>query len=272
MQISQNIIKIATCVLTICAVLFCSSCNSKTQLADAQEVANRLIGQVEFKDFQFHTAQNGCNSSEENSFLGAKTGLKSSAYAIQVDVSFLTDGTPVLANSFHQADETSVPLEKILEEMQKYSEKKLYIHLREVSNITGLEKLIKDFNLTNSSAYICVDENIVKYLYNECCVLPVYMSLDINAGPKQDESAIISELEKISVYSPNGIVIPAKNITKLLVSTAHDMGLEVFSIDTNSSQEIADMISLGVDNIITKSPDVLTEAINIWAEALHIED
>jgi glycerophosphoryl diester phosphodiesterase len=261
----RKIRKVVPYLLSAVVLLLCSSCAKEPEPADAKHVLNLLSGSgVEYNENIIITAQTGCLGYGENSLLGAKAGLKTGVQAIEADISFLEDGTPVLAKSFYEADKNSVPLKVLLEEMRAYPNVRLYLYLREVSNIQGIDELVVDYGLSDRVFFIGITESIVEFLMSSGTSLPYYMLFDLDEKMPGNRKAVTKALEDISVYCPMGIVVPAEKITRELTEAAfNSYGYEVLAFDVNTSEEIANSFKCGVANIITKSPDVALESWNL---------
>lgn len=269
MKLGKKSGKALSCLMAAVILLLCSSCKKEPVSADAQQIVNLLSGSgQEYNGGIIITAQTGCLGYNENSLLGAKAGLKTQASAIEVDISFLEDGTPVLAKSFYEADENSVPLKVLFEEMKRFPDAKIYLYLREISNIQGIDELVIEYNMINRVFLIGVTESTIEFLLSCGSNLPYYLNFETDEKTAGDETAVAKELEGVAEYCPMGIVVPAAKLTKELVESAlNNYGFEVLAIDAQSSQEIANAFKCGATNIITKSPDVAIESLRLLVKS-----
>ena len=91
-------------------------------------------------------------------------------------------------------------------------------------------------------------------------VIPDIPLVEAFEATRATSASIAAELERVGAYA-TGIAPPKRAVDTALVTAAHERGLTVHPYTVNGYREIAIMMSLGVDGIITDYPDRLDEIV-----------
>ncbi|MEI6579082.1 MAG: glycerophosphodiester phosphodiesterase family protein [Eubacteriales bacterium] len=217
------------------------------------------------------TAQTGCMNTVENSYLSAKAGLISGAQAISADISFRKDGVPVLAEKLSQADVTAVTVERIFDYLAGLKDPTMILNLKQLTNISEIDRLAVERELTNRLIYTGINEDQVAYLQYGSPNIRFY----IDANPKSNQMSDPVYCEGLAEVALSkgafGINCSYKHVTKTFVEAVHKYRLMFSVYDVEKEVDMYRMLDFGVDNITTKSPDILLGIISkIQAKAaLH---
>jgi len=190
------------------------------------------------------TAHSGALQTKDNTFESIKAGLAFVGEGcIEVDVRFLPDGTPALDHD--RVDQNSVKLEAVFELMQGYKGS-INLDMKEHSNISAMVKLVDTYGLQGRAFMTGLSKDSCAALRD--CGLPYYL----NAS----DAKAAKELGAI------GVNIFYKICSKRLVRRAREHGMKVSVWTVNKPRTMKKMLTLGVDNITTRCPDLLQEIMD----------
>ena len=227
----------------------------------------QLINQVSAQTLKLSasftvTAETGCLDTVKNSFLSAKTGANSGAQAISADISFRQDGAPVLAAQLSQADNTAVTLERVFNYLAGKKDVSMVLNLKEVTNLPEIERLAAENGLAKRLTYTGIDENRVAYLQYASPNIHFYIDAAPQKSKLNDITYCAGLAENALSCSALGINCDIRYATKTFIDAVHAYGL-LFSVNhVEKEVDMYRMLSLGVDNITTQSPDLLLQIIS----------
>ncbi len=220
---------------------------------------------------------------EPNSLESIMAGFDAGAKAFSIDIDMTADGLPVLCDNglFELADGSKIYLED-----NTYFE--LRNNFKKIVAIGQAIQLIKSYvsavviNLHNERHLAAIktllvhDEHLPRTFITgfDADRVPElktrFSALNFVANIRTVESDIDSALEKIKKSGADAIMLPPSLITHEICEDAHKYGLLVFSSETNDVAELERLMSIGVNFIYTKYPNLavpfLPEQDEITAE------
>jgi len=228
-----------------------------------KQLINQVSGQTLKLSASFKvTAETGCMGTVRNSYISAKTGVNSGAQAISADISFRKDGAPVLAAQLPQADNNAVTLERVFNYLAGKKDVSMVLNLKQVTNLPEIERLASENGLINRLTYTGIDEDQVPYLQYASPNIHFYIDSTPQKSKLNDAVYCAGLAENALSCSALGINCDIRYATKTFIDTVHAYGL-LFSVNhVEKEADMYRMLSLGVDNISTKSPDLLLQIIS----------
>lgn len=209
------------------------------------------------------TAATGCLGTEENTYISARTGIRSGARVIQADISFRKDGTPVLAARLKDAEDAP-ELKLVFEYMKDYEEVSMLLNLKQVTNLPGIERLAEEYNLRKRLKYTGITAEHAAYIQYESPNIGYYLDVTPEKGKLNDPSYCAGLAELALSKTAEGINCPASLISETLVGAVRAYGLKVSVFGADKEIDLYESLALSVDNIITKEPKKLREIIDKW--------
>lgn len=215
------------------------------------------------------TAADGSMNTQENSFLSARTGFRSGANLISLNVSFRPDGVPVLAKKLRDANDNAVTLIQIFEYMKDFDDVSVLLNLRQLTNPGSIEELVQEYGYMGRVFYTGVTDTHAAYLQRTSPGIPFY--LDILPATKTAELDIVTYYESYCESAMNlnavGLRCESRYVSQILVDTVRGYGLRLAIYGVDKEVDMYRMLSFGVDNIETAHPDVLLKIITDWKSA-----
>lgn len=212
------------------------------------------------------TAADGSMNTQKNSFLSAKTGFRSGAQFISVNISFRPDGVPVLAEKLKDANDNAVTLARVFEDMKDFDDVSVMLNLRQLTNPGGIEELVRDYGYTGRVFYTGVSENHAMYLQRTSPSIPFFLDVlpAVTAGEPDAMAYYESYCESAMNLNAAGLRCESRYVSKVLVDTVRGYGLRLAVYGTDKDADMYRMLAFGVDNIETAHPDLLLKIIADW--------
>ncbi len=204
------------------------------------------------------TANNSL-STKKNSFLWFLNKYESSASYIELDVAFNNDKVPCLADSYEEANEDSVTLERILIHLEENqdSDTGFVINLSEYSYLDSLSAAIGRADMQSRTVITGVNENSLIFVKNHLPEIPVLC--DYNSDTK-------STLEELKEHGADGIICCPDKLSKSLVRKAETLGLQIWVRCENEFYGTVKALNYCVDGIVSTEPEVACMIRDSWGE------
>lgn len=202
---------------------------------------------------------NNSPSTQKNSFLWFMNKYESSASYIELDVAFNKDKAPCLADSYEEANENSVALERILAHIEEKqdSDKGLMINLSEYSYLESLHATIGRADMQSRTVITGVNENSLIFVKNHLPEIPVLC--DYKSDTK-------SSLEELKERGADGIICGSDKLTKSLIKKARELDLLVWVRCENEFYGTVKALNYCVDGIVSTEPEVACMIRDSWGE------
>lgn len=203
------------------------------------------------------TAHTGCMGTEDNSFESIKLGVENGASIVEFDVSFLSDGTPVLSHDEPTGDE--ITLEAAFAYFSQFDGISANVDIKSTANLAKIEMLAKEYGILDRIFLTGVNESYVDAVKKDCPNVAFYLNIDVDKSRADDTEYIASLIKKVRDCGALGINCSYKSVKPELVKTFHDAELLVSLWTVNSEFDMHKILNSAPDNITTRNPDVLSE-------------
>ncbi len=202
----------------------------------------------------------GAMYTKPNTLKSIREAVKDGASVIEFDVSFRTDGTPVIIHSSSPKENQGVLLYDALDAVTKSKSCKINLDLKSTANLPEIDRLVKEKSLFERVFYTGVFEDWVEKV-KEASDIPYYLNYNIGSDEAASPQKAQAVADKTISLGAIGINSNFSNASKLFVEKMHKNGLLVslWTID-----KIPDMIKISgfaPDNITTKKPHIMNMMI-----------
>ena len=209
-------------------------------------------------DFTY-TAHTGCTGTADNSLEAIEVGAKYGADIVEFDLSFLPDGTAVLAHDKPIGDE--VTLDQAFKKVSDYKNLKVNVDTKSVENIKIVYDLAKKHGIEKRIFYTGIEFKDVEKVKTDSPEIPYYINTDIEKPQKQTTEYLQKLINDVKESGAIGINFNKDNATKELVDAFHKNNLLVSIWTVNKEKEIYKMLRFSPDNITTRRPDKIKEIL-----------
>lgn len=207
------------------------------------------------------TAHTGCENTNKNSLQSIIIGCENGADAVEFDLRFLDDGTPVLAHETEEKSAECVTLTDAFDLLKNY-DCKINIDVKETTYLNTVRDLIYEYNYQTRCYYTGIHIEQVAFVKEQSPDIAFYLNIDSSYSQKHNEPLTIEYGNLAISCGAIGINIKHTFITKENVVVWHNMGLLVSVYTVNGSLKIAKMLNCNVDNITTLKPSKVINTIN----------
>ncbi|MCR5041432.1 MAG: glycerophosphodiester phosphodiesterase [Clostridia bacterium] len=202
------------------------------------------------------TAHSGCMGFADNSIEAMEAGVRAGANIIEFDLNFTRSGEPVLSHDEPNEDGVLVsPAEAFC----FLSENKSVLANVDVKSTLYLEKLVplaEKFGVTEQLFMTGLDENGIAAVKEKCPGIPYY--LNVYADIHTDVRSLVDKALDLGAV---GLNLPWENASRRMVRLCHHAGLLVSVWTVDETRPIIEMALIGVDNITTRCPDLVSSLI-----------
>ncbi len=209
------------------------------------------------KNFTY-TAHTGCLGTEDNSLESIDVGVEYGAQIVEFDVQYY-NGVPVLAHDEPKGDE--VTLKEAFQKVKEYDGIKVNVDIKSITFLHKVGEVAEETGVSDRIFFTGIEEKDVKVVKDACPGVQYYLNVDVLSPKKQNEEYILSLVEKVKSCGAVGINFNKDNATEELVDLFHENGLLVSIWTVNNEMDIYKILSYGPDNITTRRPDKLKEAL-----------
>ena len=206
------------------------------------------------------TAHTGCMNTPENSLESIEIAVASGADIVEFDLNFTAEGEPVLAHDAPKGGE--VTLDEAFKKVSEYNDIKVNVDIKSTLALEKVKPLAEKYGILDRIFYTGVDDDFVDAVRTYGGDIPYYLNVDVEPERKQSDEYLNSLVDKVKESGAIGINFNKGNATKALVDKFHSNGLLVSIWTVNSETEIYRILSYAPDNITSRNPDKLLEAIN----------
>lgn len=210
------------------------------------------------EDFTY-TAHTGCIDTPDNSLESIDVGVSLGAKIVEFDVQYY-NGKPVLAHDEPKGDE--VTLEEAFLKVKEYDGLKVNVDIKSVEYLYTVNQVADKTDVKDRIFFTGIEEKDVEKVKKDCPDIDYYLNVDVLPEKKQTDEYLTSLVSKVKNCGAVGINFNKNNATEKLVNTFHENGLLVSIWTVNDYSDIYEILSYGPDNITTRRPDRMQEALN----------
>ena len=205
-----------------------------------------------------YTAHTGCMNTEDNSLESIEVGAEYGAKIVEFDVQYY-NGVPVLSHDEPKGDELS--LEEGFLKVKQYDGLRVNVDIKSVEHLYAVGEVAEKTGVKDRIFFTGINEEDVARVKSDCPDIDYYLNVDVLPEGKQTEEYLLSLVDKVKTCGAIGINLNKDNATPTLVDAFHQNGLLVSIWTINDFSDIYKILSFGPDNITTRRPDRLQEAL-----------
>lgn len=213
---------------------------------------------VRITDSFTYTAHTGCMNTKDNSIEAIRKGAENGAHIVEFDVRYLK-GVPVLSHDEPKGKE--VTLKEAFCEIKQIENLKVNVDMKSTEFSGAVKKIAEETGVIDRIFFTGIQEKDVEAIKKDCSGIEYFLNVDVAKPRKQDEEYLHSLVEKVKCSGAVGINMNKANATQKLVEVFHKNGLLVSIWTVNEYADIYKILSFGPDNITTRRPDKLKEAL-----------
>lgn len=206
-----------------------------------------------FRDSFIITAHTGCENTKENSLESITAGIKGGADAIEFDIRFLDDGTPILCHDEKDKGIKNVKLESAFNLLYTYAVK-INLDLKETTHLDKVATLISFYNLEDRCYFTGVDKDKVAAVKSMAPDIAFYLNIKLTNKQKNNALYIEEIGQTAKSLGAIGINLNFRELSKENSNIWHSQGLLVSAYTLNLTTDIYLALNKNVDNITTLKP------------------
>ncbi len=206
------------------------------------------------------TAHSGSCKTVQNSLESVRVGAEN-ADVIEFDLNFNGKGEPVLSHDAPKGGEPA--LEEAFEFLAEHKQTKANVDLKSTANLSKIQELAEKYGVLEQIFFTGVSEDWTKAVKEQCPKIPYYLNYSVEKRKNRNEEYIRSVIRKIKDTGAIGLNFNFMGAGKELTEAIQKEGflVSVWTVDGNAS--MYKMLSFGVDNITTKKPVRLKNALEL---------
>lgn len=208
---------------------------------------------------------------KKNSVAGVKESVRLGANAVIVDLCFRKDGTPVITESYSNAD-SSQTVEELFKAMndEKYNKVVLYLNIVQLSDISKLNTLAVNYNMLDRLFLIGIDSDRYDLISSDDTIIPFLLDYTF-------ESDELSALKAGKFKKPDileekgaaGLVLDRSQISPELVEMLNDYGIIFVTDGIENTSEMCKALLDGANNVIVTDIKKSKETLDKWTEKMQ---
>lgn len=208
---------------------------------------------------------------KKNSVAGVKESVRLGANAVIVDLCFRKDGTPVITESYSNADsaETVDELFKAMSE-EKFKKIGIYLNIVQLSDISKLNTLAVNYNMLDRLFLIGIDSDRYDLISTDDTIVPFL--LDYTFESDELSAAKDGSFRKPDILEKKGaagLVLDRTQITPELVETLNDYGIIFVTDGIENTVEMCKTLLDGANNVIVTDIKKAKETLDEWTEEMQ---
>ena len=198
------------------------------------------------------TAHSGCMGMPDNSIEAMEAGVAAGAGIVEFDLNFTADGTPVLSHDAPAPDGDYVTLAEAFAFLAAHPGVLANVDVKNTAYLEKVPPLAEQAGVTDRIFFTGITENDVPAAREKCPGIPYYLNTDVT-----EDADLDALLEKTKALGAVGLNIHYESATPLLIRLFHKNGMPVSVWTVNEPKAVFRLALYGVDNITTRSPDVV---------------
>lgn len=216
---------------------------------------------VSLPDGFTYTAHTGCMGTKDNSLESIDAAVNNGADIVEFDLNFNKDGEPVLAHDTPKGGE--VTLDEAFEKVSKLNRIKVNVDIKSTDALEKIKPIAEKYGVQDRIFYTGVHDRFLEAVKSNGGGVQYYLNVDVEPERKHTQEYLDSLVEKVKSSGAIGINFNKNNASKQLVDTFHSNGLLVSIWTVDNEVDIYRILSYAPDNITTRNPDKLSEAVKL---------
>lgn len=208
---------------------------------------------------------------KKNSVAGFKESVRLGADAVIMDLCFRSDGTPVLCDSYPDAD-TAGTAEELFEAMtaEKYSDKTVYLNIIQLSDISRLNELAVKYDIVGRLFLIGIDSEHYGLITSDETIIPILLDYKFSSQELSDiKDGSFKVPDVIERYGAAGLVVESSQLSRELADTLGDYGIFYIADGVKTTSRLCEMLSIDVRNAVVPDIEKARTALNQWIDEMQ---
>lgn len=209
------------------------------------------------------TCHAGALNTVNNSVESVEKLVAYGAQVVEIDVSFRPDGSPCVIHKESPSQNEGAELDDILRAVSVSDTCKINIDLKSINNLPAVDKLVEKYNLSERAFFTGVGVDWCETVKNNSS-LPYFLNgsaIPDKPGTEKNAEALCAKIKECGAI---GLNCQYSNVSETLCKTLHKNGLLLSAWTADNRIIQCRLLAVGVDNITTKRPDVLSLCIKNW--------
>lgn len=206
------------------------------------------------------TAHSGAFGTPDNSIEYVKKVIEAHCAIFEIDVTFRPDGTPVVIHSGAPGENEGVLLRDVFTLAAADPAIRMNLDLKSMKNLPAVDALLEEFGLAGRAFYTGVTAKWVETVKRSSRT-PYYLNAGVFPVFRGSVPALLALADRVKRLGALGINTHYSNCTPAMVKAFRKKGLEISVWTVNDEENAAKYVAMDVDNITTRHPDLLAEAI-----------
>lgn len=199
----------------------------------------------------------GAMDTPDNSIESIEEAVRVDSDIIEIDVTSRRDGTPVIAHREWDEDNDAVLFEDALN-TAKPGRCLLNLDIKNPAHIDRIVETVKKTGMMDRVFYTGIEERFIPAVKGG----EIKYYLNYNAGKDKENDVFLSALcDKIKELGAIGLNSCYDGLTPYTVRFVQSKGLLVSAWTVNDAETARCLFEAGVDNITSRRPDIVKEAI-----------
>lgn len=205
-----------------------------------------------------YTAHTGCNGTKDNSLESIEKAVEFGADIVEFDIYY--NGTEfVLSHDAPVGGE--VTLREAFLKLKEYDGLRANVDVKDTTEIGQVQTLAAETGVLDRIFFTGITTVDVNAVSVNCPDIPYYLNVELIKPEENYDNYLKAIIKKVKDYGAIGINFNKNAATAELVEAFHAEGLLVSIWTVNNELEIYEILSYRPDNITTRRPDLLKEAL-----------
>ncbi len=202
------------------------------------------------------TAHAGAMGLPDNTLEAIRAGIEAGADIVEFDLSFSSDGEPVLSHDEPQGCEPT--LADAFGILRAHPAIRANVDLKRLSeHLYKVQPLAEAYGVPERIFFTGIDGDWIPEIRRQCPRVPYYLNRDMDENRFGDEKYYAELAALTARVGALGLNIHWSGAHPALSRILHEAGLELSVWTVNEPDDIRAMLALGADNITTRRPDLV---------------
>ncbi len=200
------------------------------------------------------------------SIAGVKEAVRLGADAVEVDLCFRSDDTPVITNDYENNDDADTVGDLFFEMSdEKYRNVKIYFNIVQLSSLTKLNQLAVKYNMVSRIYLVGIDESHYGLVTSDDTIIPFLLKYDFSKEElKSIREGRFTAPECIAGYGAAGLEIDKKYATAEIMSTLNDFGIPFFVSGIDSTKDFCESLVNGAMTVLVDDIKERRKTLDCW--------
>lgn len=201
-----------------------------------------------------------------NSVAGFKEAVRLGANAVAVDLCFKQDGTPVITDSYENA-EASPLLEDVFKAMneEKYTQTRLFLNVVQLTELSMLNTLAVKYDVVSRLTIIGIDTDHYGLISSDDTIIPFYLTYSVTA---QDISAVnggtFTLPEALATYGASGVALSYADCSEKIIEAFDSYGVPTVILGVDTGSQLCKALLDNAQTVYVKNISSSRKLLDSW--------